>query len=75
MVFLGEKFPASSCNKLHPKKYVRTMLMWLIFLRMTISSTSNVVDLYEYYPPCRLSCPDYNSGASFPQVGGTDVDY
>ena len=76
-----ERFPIGTYNKLKDKKYGLFQITKKINnnadvvalpLDINISSTSNVVDLYDYHPPDE---PDSGkSGSSSFQVGGNDVE-
>ena len=76
-----ERFPVGTYKKLKDKKYGPFQITKKINnnayvvalpLDINISSTSNVVDLYDYHPP---DVPDSgNLGSSSFHVGETDVE-
>ena len=76
-----ERFPIGTYNKLKDKKYGLFQITKKINnnayvvalpLDINISSTSNVVDLYDYHPSDESDSG--NSGSSSFQVGGIDVE-
>ena len=76
-----ERFLVDTYNKLKDKKYRsfqitkkinNNIYVVALPLDMSISSTFNVTDLYDYHPPDELESG--NSGLSSFQVGETDVE-